>query len=62
LAKGRRGRRPPAFDAQAYKRRNVVERCINRLKDFRAVPTRFDKKGQNYLAEVIFAAFLSWLG
>jgi hypothetical protein len=37
LAKGARGGRPIAFDAQAYKGRNVVERGINRLKDFRAI-------------------------
>jgi transposase len=62
LARGRRGGRPPAFDAQAYKGRNVVERCINRRKDFRAVAMRFDKRGHNYLAEVILAAILIWLG
>ncbi len=29
---GRLGGRPPAFDREAYKQRNTVERCINKLK------------------------------
>ncbi|MFE9970351.1 transposase [Streptomyces hirsutus] len=32
LRRGSRGGRPPAFDRDAYKQRNPVERCINRLK------------------------------
>jgi transposase len=35
--KGSAGGRPPVFDTEAYKRRNTVERAINKLKDFRAV-------------------------
>lgn len=34
-----RGGRPPAFDQQMYAERTVVERCFNRLKQFRALAT-----------------------
>ena len=61
LAKGSKGGRPPAFDAQAYKGRNVVERCVNRLKDFRAVATRYEKRGRIYLACVLVVMILLWL-
>ncbi|MDH6129310.1 transposase [Kitasatospora sp. GP82] len=37
-----RGGRPPAFDKTTYKGRNVIERCFAKLKQFRAVATRFD--------------------
>jgi transposase len=42
-AKGSAGGRPPGFDREAYRRRNVVERMFNRLKQYRRVPTRYDK-------------------
>ena len=61
LKKGARGGRPPAFDAEAYKGRNVVERCVNRLKDFRAVATRYEKRGRNFLAVVLVACMILWL-
>ena len=53
--------RPLAFDAEAYGRRNVVERCINRLKPWRAVATRYDKRAANYRAVVVIAALMLWL-
>lgn len=61
LRKGRQGGAPPRFDAAAYKGRNVVERAINRLKDFRAVATRYEKRGHNFLAAVIVATIMLWL-
>jgi transposase len=60
----RRARRPgrkPASDAETYKRRNLVERCVNRLKQFRAVATRYDKRAANYRAFAVIAATLIWL-
>ncbi|WP_230471485.1 IS5 family transposase [Corynebacterium glutamicum] len=41
-ARGHRGGRPPAFDAEIYKVRHAVERCFNALKHKRGVATRYD--------------------
>jgi transposase len=40
--RGRAGGRPPVFDAEDYKNRNVVERFFNRMKNWRALATRYD--------------------
>ena len=48
--RGRAGGRPPAFDAGRYKERNTVERCFGKLKQFRAVATRYDKRDYMYQA------------
>jgi transposase len=53
--------RKPAFDREAYRRRNVVERCIGRLKQFRALATRYDKRAANYRAFVVLACLMLWL-
>ena len=46
------------FDPAAYRMRNVVERTFCRLKDFRAVATRYDKLARNYLAGLCLVAAL----
>ena len=53
--------RTRAFDRAAYRERNVVERLINRLKQWRRVATRYEKRGTNYLAMLTVAAILLWL-
>lgn len=53
--RGTRGGRPPAFD-KGYRDRNVVERCFARLKQFRAIVTRFDKLADRYRAGIVLAA------
>jgi transposase len=58
--RGHRGGRPPAFDRQIYRRRNVVERCFNQLKGFRGIATRYDKTATSYEAAVNLASFLLW--
>lgn len=60
-AKGSAGGRPPAVDYDAYKHRNVVERCFNRLKQFRDLSTRYAKRAVYYGAEVTIAAIVLWL-
>ncbi|MFF8618301.1 IS5 family transposase [Streptomyces sp. NPDC015350] len=59
--RGSAGGRPPAFDFEQYKARNVVERCFGRLKQFRAVATRFDKLAARYLAGLRLASLILWL-
>lgn len=61
LRKGSRGGRPPAFDEERHKKRNTVERAINKLKQSRAVATRYDKRGYVYLGTATVAALGIWL-
>lgn len=49
------------FDKALYRQRNWVERCFNRLKQYRRVATRYEKKAQNYLAMLTIASILLWL-
>lgn len=61
-AKGSVGGRPPSFDTQLYRDRNVVERAFNRLKGWRGIATRYDKHARNYRAGVVLASVvLFWL-
>ena len=59
--RGPKGGRPPTFNQAIYRRRNVVERCFNRLKQARAVATRYDKTATSYQATVTIAALLQWI-
>ncbi|MFG2369699.1 IS5 family transposase [Streptomyces mirabilis] len=60
LRRGRAGGRPPGFDAEAYTQRNTVERCINRLKQWRGLAMRTDKLALAYRAALHLAAILIW--
>lgn len=59
-AGGRAGGRPHAFDAAAYKGRNVVERSFNRIKDWRGLATRYDKLAITYRGGVVLRAITLW--
>ena len=60
IARQKRERRV-RFDKAAYRKRNVVERLINRLKQFRRIATRYEKRAVNYLAMLTIAAITLWL-
>lgn len=59
--RGSAGGRPYAFDAEAYKGRNVVERTFNKLKDNRAFAMRTDKRGYIFAGTIAVAALRIWL-
>ena len=54
-------RRQPDFDREAYRQRNIIERLINRLKNFRRIATRYEKRAVNYLAMITIGAILLWI-
>jgi len=60
IARQKRERRV-RFDKAAYRKRNVVERLVNRLKQFRRIATRYEKRAVNYLAMLTIAAIMFWL-
>jgi transposase len=49
------------FDTAIYRLRNRVERLINRLKQFRRLATRYEKRAENFRAMWLIAATLLWL-
>jgi transposase len=49
------------FDRALYRQRNVVERLINRLKQFRRIATRYEKRADSYAAMLTIAMLLLWL-
>jgi transposase len=51
---------PHSYDRVAYRARNVVERMFCRLKDFRRIATRYDKRADTFLSGVFIAATLIW--
>jgi transposase len=54
-------RRGARFDRAAYRERNRVERLINRLKQHRAIATRYEKLEATYHALLVIACILLWV-
>ena len=56
------GRRSPrTYDRDLYKARHLIENFFARLKQFRAIATRYDKTARNFLAAIYLAASVVWL-
>ncbi len=54
-------KRPIAYDFEAYKARNLVERCFNKLKHFRRIATRYDRRAIHFLSFLHIAAAMLWM-
>jgi transposase len=48
-------------DAQAYKLRNRIERFFNKLKHFRRIATRYDRRAVYFLAAIQLASSMIWM-
>jgi transposase len=59
--KGSAGGRPPKFDADTYRRRNVVERAFALAKQWRGIATRYDKLASTYRGALVLAACITWV-
>jgi transposase len=52
---------PRAYDKELYKARHLIENFFAKLKQFRAIATRYDKTDVNFLAAIQLAAAIIWL-
>ena len=59
--RGSRGGRPVGFDAHEYKKRNVVERAFNKLKQWPGLATRYDKHALIFRGGMVLASIVLWL-
>lgn len=59
--RGSRGGRPVTHEATLYKERNTAERCINKIKEWRGLATRYDKTPASYLAGLHLRGAVIWL-
>jgi len=51
---------PQEYDREVYKRRNLIERAFNRLKHWRRIATRYDRRSLYFLAALHLAAAVIW--
>jgi len=49
------------YDKDLYRARHLIENFFCKLKQFRAIATRYDKTARNFLAAVYVAAVTVWL-
>lgn len=49
------------YDEELYKARHLIENFFARLKQFRAIATRYDKRAANFLGAIYLVASMTWL-
>ncbi len=59
--RGSAGGRPVSHDADQYKDRNTVERCINKIRAWRGLATRYDKTPESYMAGLQLRGSIIWM-
>jgi transposase len=62
--KGKDGKYPASaegFDKETYRRRNVVERLIGRLKQNRRIATRYDKLAESFKCFILLGFIRIWI-
>ena len=52
---------PIPYDFEAYKARNLIERCFNKLKHFRRIATRYDRRAAHFLSFIHLACAILWM-
>ena len=52
---------PRPYDVDLYKARHLIENFFAKLKQFRAIATRYDKRARNFLAAIHLVAAVIWL-
>lgn len=52
---------PRDYDKELYKARHLIENFFCKLKQYRAIATRYDKTARNFLAAVYLASSVIWL-
>jgi transposase len=51
----------PASDRRAYLGHNVVERRVDKVKQWRCITIRYQERAANYRAMVVIASLMMWL-
>ena len=54
-------KQPRSYDKELYKARHLIENFFAKLKQFRAIATRYDKRAINFLAGIYLASIIIWL-
>ena len=52
---------PRDFDRDAYRERHLIENFFAKIKQFRAIATRYEKTAKNFLAAIHLVAAVIWL-